>query len=490
MTVNPEGETGESIVETIKNSNIETIKNSEIIQIISKETLISTIYEVETKGKDGQVQIITISVQPEQKPEIVQVQPTKPTTTTGSSTTTSTQETKTTKTVSEVTGETVTITTGGEVGELVEIFTPAIVKQIPEIAVLEPIFVETSDSGDVSWSTVIYSNETKTIQVTTTYDKTTETVKVVDSKEIQPIKPGAEIVPEVKVYHIPKVAIETTSTRKTELKQIVNEVKKTYKTGEIESVEIVNFGNVEKVSVIFNTGVKKIEIEYLANPKTKEVTLIETVQIPKDLTGQFFEEETNKYGEVTIISNNIKEIIVKVPESGICVEYVKEHYPVVVGKPVEAVKVTEFPDSYQVNYITKIDSTKSVTIVVEIDKVTKTVTEVSTYTKDQESKPIAPPAKPSVQQPIMCIRAPCSVENVKPESKEVENIVKYIETSPEIPVNKITKVITAEKTTTVFNSDVVKVIAVTDQGDQIETVVNYNPDTEEVYVNTIDVTQG
>lgn len=119
---------------------------------------------------------------------------------------------------------------------------------------------------------------------------------VIDHKQIPSVEIGVEIVPEVKVYNIPKIAIEITSRRKTELKEIVTKIKKTYTGSEVESIQIQDFGTVEKVSVLVNTGVKLVEVEYLVDSKTKETKEIEVVTIPEVVKGEFYEETTNKYG--------------------------------------------------------------------------------------------------------------------------------------------------------------------------------------------------
>lgn len=117
----------------------------------------STVYEVETKDKEGQIQIVTISVKPDEKPEIVTVEQKEESNVV--STVTSSTEIKTSKKVSEITGEIVTVSTGGSVVELVKEYTPVIVEQVPEIAICEPVYVETADSGDVTWNTMVYASE-------------------------------------------------------------------------------------------------------------------------------------------------------------------------------------------------------------------------------------------------------------------------------------------------------------------------------------------
>ena len=132
----------------------------------------STVYEVETKNDEGQVQIVTVSVEPDHKPVIVSVEQGESSVT--SSVTTKT-ETKTTKKVSEITGEVVTVSTGLEVVELVKDITPVLIKEVPEIANCEPVYAEeTESSGETTWNTMVCASEKETIQVTSTFNKVTK----------------------------------------------------------------------------------------------------------------------------------------------------------------------------------------------------------------------------------------------------------------------------------------------------------------------------
>ena len=89
------------VSEVVQTSNIKQLQNVEVTSISTKENFLNTVYEVQTKDENNQVQIVTISVEPEQKPVIVQV---KEETKTQESTVSVTKETKVTKSVSQTTG--------------------------------------------------------------------------------------------------------------------------------------------------------------------------------------------------------------------------------------------------------------------------------------------------------------------------------------------------------------------------------------------------
>lgn len=278
-------------------------------------------------------------------------------------------------------------------------------------------------------------------------------------------------------YHIPKVAISVTSRRKTEIRQIVSKIKRVSPSGSINSIDIESFGNVEKVTAVVIVESKKIEMTYLFNKKTEEVKFVQEVPIPEIVTGGYYSEETNKFGETTIVSNNVEEITSKVTTVTSGIEYIQTKYPTITGKPVEMVEVVEYPESYKVNYVTKVDQTNSFAVVVEINKETKETVEISTYTQD-DVKPdiVTKPSEPEVE------------ETLPTESEEFTQIVEFLQESSEVEVKKIEKVTKVEKKTTIFGSEIVTIEAVTDKGENFETEVVFNPDTKDIVINEFEIT--
>ena len=119
------------ITEVVHSSEIKELQTVDVKSIKSTETIFNTVYEVETTDESNNVQIVTISVEPERKPVIVQVkQPEKKETTVVKTK----EETKVTKKVSKITGQKVIVTSGQEVVHQVKPYTPVIIKEVPEIA--------------------------------------------------------------------------------------------------------------------------------------------------------------------------------------------------------------------------------------------------------------------------------------------------------------------------------------------------------------------
>lgn len=265
-----------------------------------------------------------------------------------------------------------------EVAVIVDVITVEIIKIIPEISTWTAVSVQKTESGTVSWTTVVYTNTqtNKTMQVTTICNKTTGSVQVVDHKYI------TVLIPEIKVVTISNVAIETAITKVVEIKTVVSEIKTTYATSVIDSIQVETFGTIQKISVVFIVDSKKIDVQYMVNMTTKAVTLIETVHVSETIKAEFYYEESNKYGEITVTSSNVSAVVIKVPSSSVGVQWIITNYPAIEGKPVEAIKVIEYSEVYQLTYVSQIDSENSIVVVVEINKKTNVTVEVSTYTKE------------------------------------------------------------------------------------------------------------
>jgi len=80
------------------------------------------------------------------------------------------------------------------------------------------------------------------------------------------------------------------------LKDVIEQVKNTYTEGTVETIEIESYGTVEKVVVVVKETTKNVLVEFLVNPETKEVNLVQTSSVDKNLKGEFYSEKTNKHG--------------------------------------------------------------------------------------------------------------------------------------------------------------------------------------------------
>ncbi len=128
------------VTEVIKTSDVASLKGVEIISIKSTETMMTTVYTVQTKTKTNEVQIVTISVAPEGKPQIVQIEPVK-----DQVKVVIVSESKKEKKVSEVTGDVTTVTTEvKEVDEKSKNYTAEILKSVPQVTTYTPVSVKST----------------------------------------------------------------------------------------------------------------------------------------------------------------------------------------------------------------------------------------------------------------------------------------------------------------------------------------------------------
>lgn len=196
-------------------------------------------------------------------------------------------------------------------------------------------------------------------------------MQVIDRKHInKTIETASQNLPESQIYFIPSVTIPVISQKLPEIAIITKNVSQIYKQSQIESIEIEVFEQTKKVVTVIETQTGRIEQKYLVDIKSQEVKLVETVNIPTVIKGEFFSSATNIYGEKTITTNNVTELVHQVPiiEGGI--EFIKTKYPITIDKKVEVVKVTEFESEYKLNFVSEIEVNNAVAIVVTIDKQT------------------------------------------------------------------------------------------------------------------------
>ena len=106
---------------------------------------------------------------------------------------------------------------------------------------------------------------------------------------------------------------------------------------------------------VTQVGKEKVDVQYLVDTKTKEVKRIDAVTVSTEAKKEYYSETTNKYGEVTVTSNNVEEITTQLPTVQTGIAYIQENYPIIAEKPVEMVKVIEYPKIYQVNYVSHVD---------------------------------------------------------------------------------------------------------------------------------------
>lgn len=90
------------------------------------------------------------------------------------------------------------------------------------------------------------------------------------------------------------------------------------------------------------------------------------------------------------------------------------------------------------------DSESKVTIVVKVDKNSKEVTQIGTY---------SPSDVHVADTPIKT--SPDSVSLPSNNNPVVDNVVKFIETSKEIPVSDIKTVLSASSSTTILGTEVI-----------------------------------
>lgn len=132
----------------------------------------------------------------------------------------------TTETKSDSYGNVQVITTNTQIiQESTEIKTvmQTIVKEKPQLSMLTPVAVKTVTYGNTEESTIVLVAEGKqSVQITTTYDKTTNVVSLVSSKMLPIIyQPWVQIVPVSPIQFIPITYLPIFRVKVPEMDQIL-----------------------------------------------------------------------------------------------------------------------------------------------------------------------------------------------------------------------------------------------------------------------------
>jgi hypothetical protein len=111
--------------------------------------------------------------------------------------------------------------------------------------------------------------------------------------------------------------------------------------------------------------------------------------------------------------------------------------------------------------------------VINIDKETKTVTEVSTYSASDVHTEHTKKADQVTDKAVVPLTS----------GELLTNLTKFISASKEIPVNDVQMVLSATTTTTIFGTQVITIQAISSDLTKVEVIINYNPVTQAINLN-------
>lgn len=95
----------------------------------------------------------------------------------------------------------------------------------------------------------------------------------------------------------------------------------------------------KKYTAVTETAKGTNQMVYVYDKDTKEVKLIQTVPIPREITPVFIETKTNEKGEEVTTSTSVEQVVVRVPEVQTMVEELKKKYNIDVTTATKVVEV-------------------------------------------------------------------------------------------------------------------------------------------------------
>jgi hypothetical protein len=474
QTVEKDSEVAQQITQVIKTSSSLQLATAQVVSITASESLLSTKYTVETRETTGKTTVLEFLQEPGQQVTLISINAPQ------TSSSEAVQESITTKTVNVITSQTVTTTTDLTVLESAEhqLYVAEVVKALPQLEQAVPILIQTTSYGKFEEKTVILRDEKTTVQVTTVKNTETQEVKVIDHKPLTIDHSLPILKPIISINVIPAPLIAATATQLTQITTITSEVKTlTKKEVSFESITVEDLGNVRKFIAVQVTPSGKQQYVYLEDKATQTLTLLDSYSVSKKVEALVYEQSINQFGEKTVTTSSVTEATTAIPHLTQAITFITTKYPSTTPQTIAYIHAVEYPSFYESRVTVQSESDTKVTIVVKVDKASKEVTEVATYS----------PVDVHIQKPAITT-SPNAVL-LPSSSPVVANVVHFIESSKDVAVSEVKTVVSASSSVTVFGTEVITLEAIASDSSRVEVVVNYNPSTKEIKLNDYQLLQ-
>lgn len=123
---------------------------------------------------------------------------------------------------------------------------------------VEPTTVQTIAFGNFIEKTFILDQQDQQIQVTTLYNKTSESYTILDSKNLTAKVEEVITKPITYINVIPGAIIQVTAKKITEIKDIISDIRTiTKKDVVLESLTVEDYGNIKKYIAVLPTPTLK-----------------------------------------------------------------------------------------------------------------------------------------------------------------------------------------------------------------------------------------
>ena len=82
------------------------------------------------------------------------------------------------------------------------------------------------------------------------------------------------------------------------------------------------------VSYIYEAATSKTQVVVLHDKTTNESTLIESSPVQQGIQSFFYEEKKNANGQTVVLSNNLTEVVIRLPKTEILQSYIQSETPI------------------------------------------------------------------------------------------------------------------------------------------------------------------
>lgn len=225
--------------------------------------------------------------------------------------------------VDTVTGTKITTTNDTTVIASSEITTNLVTEMkvsYPKVAqevILSSTTVEYPDKVKVITVFEDSTSSSNVTQVTSIYDKSTASVTIIETQSVDYIKLQAAPTSERQIYTNTEIKkAETTITSVSETTTYIQKEYPIYISQTPSTVIVEQLNEVDIVTYLYETSAEtKTQLVLTYNKTSQESSVIESSIIPKVVEAFFYEEKTNQNGQTVVITNNLTEVIQRVPKT-------------------------------------------------------------------------------------------------------------------------------------------------------------------------------
>lgn len=305
---------------------------------------------------------------------------------------------------------------------------------------VKDISVTLSNSDLISSVTVEYPDSVKVVsiyndqpnnqstQVVSLFNKQTSTVQILDTHSVSSTTTAPVIHREIFTTS-ELVSVQENNPSVSKSLTYVQTQLPTYVTQKPSTIIVESLGTVDLVSYIYETTKSKDQVVVSYNKTSGTTQIIESSPIQPNIKAFFYEETKNEGGDNVITTNNLTEIVQRVPTSSILQEYLNKN-TAITSQQIQSVEATIGAPFHTYTIVHEDKGTvKQQEYIVNVE--TKSVKAIDTQVITADVPIITP------KKPVITI--------LTPTNEEAKPVITQMIDNPQIGLNNVESIISITK---------------------------------------------